>query len=61
VSCKNSHGSRGIESLSAESMQPDVVLVGFDFDGDFFYVGGMNILKSTKYKMYLKIIKLHLS
>jgi pyridoxamine 5'-phosphate oxidase family protein len=28
------------------SMQPDVVPVGFDFDGDSFYVGGMNILKS---------------
>jgi pyridoxamine 5'-phosphate oxidase family protein len=35
-------------------MQPDVVLVGFDFDGDFFYVVGMNILKSTKYKNVLK-------
>ena len=33
-----------------ESIQPDVVPVGFDFDGDYFYVGGMNILKSTKYK-----------
>jgi pyridoxamine 5'-phosphate oxidase family protein len=38
------------ETLSAESMQPDVVPVGFDFDGDYFYVGGMNLLKSTKYK-----------
>jgi len=28
------------------SIQPDVVPVGFDFDGDYFYVGGMNILKS---------------
>jgi pyridoxamine 5'-phosphate oxidase family protein len=24
--------------------------VGFDFDGEYFYVGGMNILNSTKYK-----------
>jgi pyridoxamine 5'-phosphate oxidase family protein len=29
-------------------MQPDVVPVGFDFDGEYFYVSGMNILKSTK-------------
>src|SRR5918998_2414350 len=32
------------------SIQPDVVPVGFDFDGDYFYVSGMNLLKSTKYK-----------
>src|SRR5438067_12775368 len=42
------------ESLSEEYMQPDVVPVGFDFDGDYFYVGGMSILKSTKYKNVLK-------
>lgn len=36
-----------------ESCQPDVVPVGFDFDGEYFYVGGMNILKSTKYKNVL--------
>jgi pyridoxamine 5'-phosphate oxidase family protein len=36
------------------TIQPDVVPVGFDFDGDYFYVGGMNILKSTKYKNVLK-------
>ena len=35
-------------------MQPDVVPVGFDFDGEYLYVGGMNILKSTKYKNILK-------
>lgn len=35
-------------------IQPDVVPVGFDFDGEYFYVGGMNILKSTKYKNVLK-------
>ena len=34
--------------------QPDVVPVGFDFDGDYFYVGGMNLMKSTKYKNVLK-------
>lgn len=37
----------------ATTIQPDVVPVGFDFD-DYFYVGGMNILKSTKYKNVLK-------
>jgi pyridoxamine 5'-phosphate oxidase family protein len=31
-------------------IQPDVAPVGFDFDGEYFYIGGMNILKSTKYK-----------
>jgi len=36
------------------SCQPDVVPVGFDFDGEYFYVGGINILKSTKYKNVLK-------
>ena len=35
------------------SCQPDVAPVGFDFDGEYFYVGGMNILKSTKYKNVL--------
>ena len=47
------------DSSSDESMQPDVVPVGFDFDGDYFYVGGINILKSTKYKMCSKITKSH--
>ena len=37
-----------------ESIQPDVVPVGFDFDDDYFYVGGMNLLKSTKYKNVLQ-------
>jgi pyridoxamine 5'-phosphate oxidase family protein len=36
------------------SIQPDVVPVGFDFDGRYLYVSGMNILKSTKYKNILK-------
>jgi pyridoxamine 5'-phosphate oxidase family protein len=31
-------------------IQPDVVPVGFDFDGQYFYVSGMNLLKSRKYK-----------
>jgi pyridoxamine 5'-phosphate oxidase family protein len=31
-----------------------VVPVGFNFDGDYFYVSGMNLLKSTKYKIVLR-------
>jgi len=36
------------------SIQPDVAPVGFDFDGELFYVGGMNLTNSTKYKNVLK-------
>ena len=36
------------------SVQPDVAPVGFDFDGEYFYVGGINLLKSKKYKNVLK-------
>jgi nitroimidazol reductase NimA-like FMN-containing flavoprotein (pyridoxamine 5'-phosphate oxidase superfamily) len=39
---------------SEGSLQPDVVPVGFDFDGEYFYVGGINLLKSKKYKNVLK-------
>ena len=42
------------EEEESGSAQPDVVPVGFDFDGEYFYVGGINILKSTKYKNVLK-------
>jgi pyridoxamine 5'-phosphate oxidase family protein len=41
-------------SETRKSVQPDVVPVGFDFDGDYFYVGGMNLLKSIKYKNVLQ-------
>jgi pyridoxamine 5'-phosphate oxidase family protein len=51
----------GQQQTKDRSIQPDVVPVGFDFDGDYFYVGGMNILKSTKYKNVLIITKLRLS
>jgi pyridoxamine 5'-phosphate oxidase family protein len=30
------------------------VPVGFDFDGEYLYVGGMNLLKSTKCRNVLK-------
>ena len=43
-----------ISPSNVESSQPDVVPVGFDFDGEYFYVGGINILKSTKYKNVIK-------
>lgn len=33
--------------------QPDVAPVGFDFDGEYFYVGGFNITKTIKYKNVL--------
>jgi pyridoxamine 5'-phosphate oxidase family protein len=36
------------------SVQPDAVPVGFDFDGEYLYVGGMNLLKSTKFRNLLK-------
>jgi pyridoxamine 5'-phosphate oxidase family protein len=42
------------EGLYEPSIQVGVVPVGFDFDGEYFYVVGMNILKSTKYKNILK-------
>ncbi|HXW12788.1 MAG TPA: PPOX class F420-dependent oxidoreductase [Nitrososphaeraceae archaeon] len=35
-------------------VQPDVVPVGFDFDGEYIYVSGIDLLKSTKYKNVLK-------
>lgn len=33
---------------------PDVAPVGFEFDGSFFYIGGMNITKTTKYRNIMK-------
>ena len=41
-------------SREGKAIQPDVVSVGFDFDGEFFFIGGTRILKSTKYKNTLK-------
>jgi pyridoxamine 5'-phosphate oxidase family protein len=42
--------SSSLASSREGFIQPDVVPVGFDFDGKYFYVSGMNLLKSTKYK-----------
>jgi pyridoxamine 5'-phosphate oxidase family protein len=38
-----------VATASKES-QPDVAPVGFDFDGTYFYVGGLNLSKTLKYK-----------
>ena len=43
-------GTAAASSSTGGSIQPDVVPVGFDFDGQYFYVSGMNLIKSTKYK-----------
>jgi pyridoxamine 5'-phosphate oxidase family protein len=43
------------------AIQPDVVPVGFDFDGEYLYASGMNLVKSTKTRMFRKIIRLQLS
>jgi pyridoxamine 5'-phosphate oxidase family protein len=48
-------------SVSPEDLQPDVVPVGFDFDGANFYVGGKNLLKSTKYRNVAKANKVALA
>lgn len=37
-------------SSTDDSIQPDVTPVGFDLDRKYFYVGGMNLPKSTKYR-----------
>jgi pyridoxamine 5'-phosphate oxidase family protein len=34
----------------SESSQPDVAPVGFDFDGEYFYVSGLNVTKTLKYR-----------
>ena len=38
-----------VATVSKEA-QPDVAPVGFDFDGTYFYVGGVNLPKTLKYK-----------
>ena len=46
-----------VSAQDERTVQPDVVPVGFDFDGEYLYVGGMNLLKSTKYRNVLKNAK----
>jgi pyridoxamine 5'-phosphate oxidase family protein len=43
-----------ISTVSAEDLQPDVSPVGFDFDGEYFYVSGIHLSKTRKYKNVLK-------
>jgi pyridoxamine 5'-phosphate oxidase family protein len=50
---KSQHLAR-ISTVSPEDLQPDVSPVGFDFDGEYFYVGGINLSKTRKYKNVLK-------
>jgi pyridoxamine 5'-phosphate oxidase family protein len=50
---KSQHLAR-ISTVSPEDLQPDVSPVGFDFDGEYFYVSGINLLKTRKYKNVLK-------
>ena len=48
-----------IATVSKE-LQPDVAPVGFDFDGTCFYIGGLNLVKSLKYKNTLENPKVSL-
>ena len=43
-----------ISTVSPKDLQPDVSPVGFDCDGEYFYVGGINLSKTRKYKNVLK-------
>lgn len=43
-----------ISTVSPEDLQPDVSPVGFDFDGEYFYVSGIHLSKTRKYKNVLK-------
>lgn len=43
-----------ISTASPEDLQPDVSPVGFDFDGEYFFVSGSNLLITRKYKNALK-------
>ena len=44
----------------SKGLQPDVAPVGFDFDGTYFYIGGLNLAKSLKYKNALENPKVSL-
>ncbi len=43
---KSQHLAR-ISIVSPEDLQPDVSPVGFDFDGEYFYIGGINFFSLT--------------
>ena len=43
-----------ISTVSPDDLQPDVSPVGFDFDGEYFYVSGIDLPKTRKYKNVLK-------
>jgi pyridoxamine 5'-phosphate oxidase family protein len=42
-----------IATVSADG-QPDVAPVNFEFDGEYFYVGGLTLARTFKYKNVLK-------
>lgn len=55
AAAETENNSSNISSATERFLvQPDVVPVGFHFDGEYFYIGGINMLKSTKYKNVLK-------
>ena len=37
-------------ATASKQLQPDVAAVGFDFDGKYFYIGGLNLSKTLKFK-----------
>jgi pyridoxamine 5'-phosphate oxidase family protein len=39
-----------LATSSNGSSQPDVAPVGYDFDGEYFYVSGINVERTLKYK-----------
>jgi pyridoxamine 5'-phosphate oxidase family protein len=43
-----------LEDSFSKIVQPDVVPVGFHFDGEYFYIGGFDMPRSTKYKNVLR-------
>ncbi|MDQ3968117.1 MAG: PPOX class F420-dependent oxidoreductase [Thermoproteota archaeon] len=49
-------GSQHLARIATTSPdgKPDVAPVGYDFDGNYFYIGGMDITRTTKYRNILK-------
>jgi PPOX class F420-dependent enzyme/OxyR family protein len=47
-------------ATASEEHQPDVAPVGFEFDGTYFYVGGINLPATLKYKNIQKNPKVSL-